>query len=59
MRRVIERNPSYAVTKHSEGWFWTYTDRGQGMHGPFRTEREAHLDAEEYSRIQWEWEHNV
>jgi hypothetical protein len=59
MRNRIERNPSYSVRQYNEKWFWSFKDQGQGMHGPFNTEREAYEDADEYIRIQWEWEHGV
>lgn len=54
---MTKRNPDrhYQVSNYNGEWFWTFENKGAGMHGPFKTERQAQLDAEEYIRTEREY----
>lgn len=38
----------FQVSRYHGKYYWTFTDRGAGMHGPFDTEQAAIQDAKKY-----------
>jgi hypothetical protein len=57
MQRVMRNfDTHYQISQYNGKWFWTFSNKGAGTHGPFNTEREAQLDAEEYIRIEKEYQ---